>query len=60
MGRELLEIYSEEEVLNIIDQCLDYYQQNSFKGERLGKILEQKGFDALFKKTNCRQKNKWG
>jgi Dissimilatory sulfite reductase (desulfoviridin), alpha and beta subunits len=50
LGRELPEIYSEEEALNIIDQCLDYYQQNSSKGERLGEIMEQKGFDALFEK----------
>ena len=47
--RELPGIYSEKEVANIIDQCLDYSQQNSFNGERVGKILEQKGFGSLFK-----------
>ena len=47
--RELPGIYSEEEVLNIINQCLDYSQQNSFKGDRVEKILEQKGFGSLFK-----------
>jgi len=60
LGRELPGIYSEEEVLNIIDQCLDYYQQNSSKGERLGEIMEQKGFDALFGKLIAAKKNKGG
>jgi anaerobic sulfite reductase subunit C len=50
LGRELPGIHSEEEVPDIIDQCLDYYQKNSTKGERLGEILEQKGFDAFFGK----------
>lgn len=50
LGRELPGIYGEEEVINIIDQCLDYYRQNSSRGERLGEILEQKGFDVICKK----------
>jgi dissimilatory sulfite reductase (desulfoviridin) alpha/beta subunit len=60
LGRELPGIYSEEEVINIIDQCLDYYQQNSSKGERLGEILEQKGSDALCEKLMGGKKNDGG
>ena len=48
------------EVLNILDQCLDFYQQNALMGERLGEILEQKGFKSLFGKLIAGKKNKGG
>lgn len=47
LGTELPEIYTEEEALRVVEACLDYYQENCHKGERLGEILERTGVEVL-------------
>jgi anaerobic sulfite reductase subunit C len=47
LGRELEGIFSEDEVLEITDKCLDHFMQNSFHGERFGEILSRTGLDFL-------------
>jgi len=54
LGSELPELYSEEEVLKIIDQCIDYYQNHCVEGERFGEVLEKKGLDKFLKNINGR------
>ena len=40
LAEELPSIYSPEQVLKILDQCLDHYRRFSVQGERFGEILE--------------------
>ena len=47
LGRELPEIYSQEEALKAIDRCLDHYQRYCLSGERFGEILERTGVDGI-------------
>lgn len=50
LGTELPGIYEMEEVLRVVDACLDYYQGNCHGGERFGEILGRNGVDGLEKK----------
>jgi dissimilatory sulfite reductase (desulfoviridin) alpha/beta subunit len=47
LARELPGIYSEEQVLNIVKDCLIFYKQNSKHGERFAQILKSSDFDDL-------------
>jgi anaerobic sulfite reductase subunit C len=40
LGRELPGIYSEDDLLAVLDKILDHYQKYNEKGERLGEILK--------------------
>jgi len=42
-------IYSEAEVLKIVDGCLDYYQDHCAEGERFGEVLEKQGLEDFLK-----------
>ena len=50
LARELPGIHSEEQVLLIVKECLNFYKQNSKNGERFGKILSADNFDQIAKR----------
>ena len=43
LGREIPGIYSEPQVIGIVEACLGHLKQNSRKGERFGEILNRTG-----------------
>ena len=45
LGAELEGIHSVEEVLEIVDRCLDIYFRHNLSGERFGEILNRTGLD---------------
>ena len=47
LGRELPGIYSEEQVVLIVTECLKFYKQTSEHGERFGEILTPEAFDRI-------------
>jgi dissimilatory sulfite reductase (desulfoviridin) alpha/beta subunit len=47
LARELPGIYSQEEVLNIIQWCLDFYKHQSRSGERFAEIFTTADFERL-------------
>jgi len=47
LARELPGIYSENEVLKIIQWCLEYYKQHSKAGERFAEIFTESDFERL-------------
>lgn len=47
LGKELAGIYSEEEVLLLVERCLDIYFQYNEAGERFGVILNRIGYELL-------------
>ncbi|MGE5838294.1 MAG: 4Fe-4S dicluster domain-containing protein [Deltaproteobacteria bacterium] len=47
LGVELPGIYESEEALQMLDRCLDLYQQGCRSGERFGEILEREGATPL-------------
>lgn len=47
LGAELPGIYQIEEVLGVVENCLDYYQIACRKGERFGELLGEVRFDQL-------------
>jgi len=47
LARELPGFYSEEQVLLIVKECLQFYKQNSKKGERFGEIFNPPDFEAF-------------
>jgi anaerobic sulfite reductase subunit C len=53
LAEELSGIFSQDEVLKIVERCLDLYQERSVRGERLGEIFERMGkgpSESLFQK----------
>ena len=42
LASELPGIYSADEVLEIVRQCLDHYQEHCVSGERFGEVLDRK------------------
>jgi dissimilatory sulfite reductase (desulfoviridin) alpha/beta subunit len=50
LAKELPGIYSEEQVLLIVKECLQFYKQTSKQGERLGQILTSSDFDEVAKR----------
>ena len=47
LAEELPGIYSEQQVLEIVKDCLGFYKQNSKRGERFGQILKSSDFNAF-------------
>ncbi len=47
LAKELPGIYSEEQVLLIVKECLQFYKQTSKQGERFGQILTPADFDEI-------------
>jgi len=45
LAREWPGIHSSDEMLQIVERCLDLYQERSLHGERFGEILERSGKD---------------
>lgn len=51
LARELPGIYDENQVLEIVQECLDFYKKNSKHGERFGQILTPADFEAFAKRS---------
>ena len=51
LGREILGIHSEREVIRIVEACLAHLKQNSSKGERFGEIINRTGLQFLKNET---------
>jgi anaerobic sulfite reductase subunit C len=49
LAKELPGVYSEEQVLQIIQDCIRYYKQHSRNGKRFAQILQPEDFDAMAK-----------
>jgi dissimilatory sulfite reductase (desulfoviridin) alpha/beta subunit len=47
LGTELPGIYKQKRVLQVVEGCLDHYEQNCMNGERFGEILEKTGMGWL-------------
>lgn len=47
LARELPTIYDEDQVIGIVETCLDFYKHNSRKGERFAQILTPAAFADL-------------
>jgi dissimilatory sulfite reductase (desulfoviridin) alpha/beta subunit len=47
LAKELPGIYSEEKVVLIVKQCLQFYKKTSKNGERFGQILTPDVFDQI-------------
>jgi anaerobic sulfite reductase subunit C len=47
LGKELPAIFSEDEVVAVVEQCIRIYKENNRKGERFGEILNRIGYDCL-------------
>ncbi len=47
LGRPLEGIFSKEEALDLVDRYLDFYQEHSQGGERLGALLNREGWEIL-------------
>jgi len=47
LAKELPGIYNEDQVLQIVKDCLNFYTQNSKHGERFGQILTSADFEEI-------------
>jgi NAD(P)H-nitrite reductase large subunit len=47
IGQELLTELSDDQALEAIDKVVGFYRENAKKGERLGKMIERIGFEAV-------------
>lgn len=47
LGKELVGIYSKQEVIAIIERCLNIWFTHNIGGERLGAILNRIGYDMI-------------
>ncbi len=47
LAKELPGIYDQDQVLQIVKNCLHFYKENSKHGERFGQILTPANFDAI-------------
>ena len=50
LAKELPAIYSEQQVLEIVKDCLDFYKRNSKHGARFAQILKPSDFDDIAKR----------
>lgn len=48
LARELSGIYSENEVIDIVRDCITFYKENSKKGERFAEVFKPSDFNNLF------------
>ncbi|MBW2095894.1 MAG: 4Fe-4S binding protein [Deltaproteobacteria bacterium] len=51
LGQEIPGIQSPDQVVGIIERCLDRYQEHSRGGERLGVVLERLGMGVFFEEN---------
>jgi dissimilatory sulfite reductase (desulfoviridin) alpha/beta subunit len=58
LATELEGIYSKEEMLAILDTCLEHYKKHNRKGERFGEILNRTGLEFLDRHTRENQSSK--
>ena len=47
IGQELLSDLDDEQALAGVGKVVEYYRENAKKGERLGKMIDRMGFDAV-------------
>ncbi len=47
IGQELLRDLDDEQALAGVEKVVEYYRENAKKGERLGKMIDRIGFDAV-------------
>ncbi len=47
IGQELLSDLEDEQALSAVETVVNYYKENAKKGERLGKMIDRMGFDAV-------------
>ncbi len=47
IGQELLSDLNEEQALSAVEKVVNHYKENAKKGERLGKMIDRMGFDAV-------------
>lgn len=47
IGQELLSDLDDEQALAGVEKVVEYYRENAKKGERLGKMIDRIGFDAV-------------
>ncbi|MDJ0818860.1 MAG: 4Fe-4S binding protein [Desulfobacterales bacterium] len=50
LAREMPGIYSEQQVLDIINHCIEFYKANSQHGERFSQILKTDDFNEIVKR----------
>jgi anaerobic sulfite reductase subunit C len=50
LAKELPGVYSEEQVRQIIQDCIGYYKQHSRNGKRFAQILQPEDFNAIAKR----------
>jgi dissimilatory sulfite reductase (desulfoviridin) alpha/beta subunit len=50
LAREMPGIYSEQQVLDIIKDCIKFYKEHSRHGERFSQILKSTDFDGIVKR----------
>jgi dissimilatory sulfite reductase (desulfoviridin) alpha/beta subunit len=58
LAREMPGIYSEEQVLLIVKECLDFYKSASKHGERFGEILKPDEFSQIAQRVQEQVQNK--
>ena len=59
LAKELPGIYGEDRVLQIVNDCLNFYTQKSKHGERFGQILTSADFEEIAARYNQYNLNKW-
>ncbi len=47
LARELPAIFNEDQVIEIVKACIDFYKQNSRQGERFAEIFKDKEFETF-------------
>ena len=47
MGTPLSRLFTEDEVLPVIEKCMLWFKQNGYKGERFGKTIDRLGVKSL-------------
>ncbi len=50
LARELPAIFNENQVMQIVKACIDFYKQNSRQGERFAEIFSDKEFEKITRK----------
>ena len=52
LARELSGLYTEDQVLSIVKECIDFYKKNS-KGQRFSHLLDDEALAVFAEKTSC-------
>ena len=47
IAQELMSGLNDDQALQYIEKAVDFYKENAKKGERLGKMIDRIGFEAL-------------